>query len=78
MATIEWLYDNYKSRFPDGRPDQFLNLMKRNFPKQYNQAKQYIERMAKQIEEVVERTTEQPKQENLNCLPRKYPPLIPT
>ena len=62
MATIEWLYDNYKSRFPDGRPDQFLNLMKRNFPKQYNQAKQYIERMAKQIEEVVERTTEQPKQ----------------
>lgn len=63
MATIEWLYDNYKSRFPDGRPDQFLNLMKKNFPKQYNQAKQYIDRMAKQIEEVVERTTEQPKQE---------------
>lgn len=63
MATIEWLYDNYKSRFPDGRLDQFLNLMKRNFPKQYNQAKQYIERMAKQTEEVVERTTEQPKQE---------------
>ena len=63
MATIEWLYNNYKSRFPDGRPDQFLNLMKRNFPKQYNQAKQYIDRMAKQIEEVVERTTEQPKQE---------------
>lgn len=62
MATIEWLYDNYKSRFPDGRPDQFLNLIKRNFPKQYNQAKQYIDRMAKQIEEVVERTTEQPKQ----------------
>ena len=63
MATIEWLYDNYKSRFPDGRPDQFLNLMKRNFPNQYNQAKQYIDRMAKQIEEVVERTTEKPKQE---------------
>ena len=63
MATIEWLYDNYKSRFPDGRPDQFLNLMKRNFPNQYNQAKQYIDRMAKQIEEVVERTTENPKQE---------------
>lgn len=62
MATIEWLYNNYKSRFPDGRPDQFLNLIKRNFPKQYNQAKQYIDRMAKQIEEVVERTTEQPKQ----------------
>lgn len=63
MATIEWLYNNYKSRFPDGRPDQFLNLMKRNFPKQYNQAKQYIDNMAKQIEEVVERTTEQPKKE---------------
>lgn len=63
MATIEWLYNNYKSRFPDGGLDQFLNLMKRNFPKQYNQAKQYIERMAKQIEEVAEGTTEQPKQE---------------
>ena len=63
MATIEWLYNNYKSRFPDGRPDQFLNLIKRNFPKQYNQAKQYIDRMAKQIEEAVDKTTEQPKQE---------------
>lgn len=73
MATIEWLYDNYKSRFPDGRPDQFLNLMKRNFPKQYNQAKQYIERMAKQIEEVVERTTEQPKQEKPKQSTKKVP-----
>ena len=62
MATIEWLYNNYKSRFPDGRPDQFLNLMKRNFPKQYNQAKQYINNMAKQIEEAVDKTTEKPKQ----------------
>lgn len=62
MATIEWLYNNYKSRFPDGRPDQFLNLIKRNFPKQYNQAKQYIDRMAKQIEEAVDKTTEKPKQ----------------
>lgn len=73
MATIEWLYDNYKSRFPDGRPDQFLNLIKRNFPKQYNQAKQYIDRMAKQIEEVVERTTEQPKQKKPKQSTKKVP-----
>ena len=53
MATIEWLYNNYKSRFPDGRPDQFLNLMKRNFPKQYNQAKQYIERMREEYDYIL-------------------------
>lgn len=62
MATIEWLYNNYKSKFPDGRPDQFLDLIKRSFPKQYNQAKQYIDNMAKQIEEAVDKTTEKPKQ----------------
>lgn len=57
MATIEWLYNNYKSRFPDGRPDQFLNLMKRNFPNQYNQAKQYINKLASTIEKNVKEAT---------------------
>lgn len=62
MATIEWLYDNFKSRFPDGRPDQYLNLIKRNFPERYNEAKRHMERLAKQLEEAVEKTTEQPEQ----------------
>ena len=82
MATIEWLYNNYKSRFPDGRPDQFLNLMKRNFPKQYNQAKQYIDNMAKQInkavEEVVEKgkeTGDRVKQQAKTKQPKKTPPV---
>lgn len=82
MATIEWLYDNYKSRFPDGRPDQFLNLMKRNFPKQYNQAKQYIDNMAKQINEAVEEvidkgknTGSKVKQQTKTKQPKKTPPV---
>lgn len=82
MATIEWLYDNYKSRFPDGRPDQFLNLIKRNFPKQYNQAKQYIDNMAKQINEAVEEvedkgknTGSKIKQQTKTKQPKKTPPV---
>ena len=62
MASIEWLYNNFKSRFPDGRPDQYLNLIKRNFPERYNEAKRHMERLAKQIEEAVDKTTEKPKQ----------------
>ena len=82
MATIEWLYDNYKSRFPDGGPDQFLNLIKRNFPKQYNQAKQYIDNMAKQINEAVEEVVDKGKntgskikQQTKTKQPKKTPPV---
>ena len=82
MATIEWLYNNYKSRFPDGGLDQFLNLIKRNFPKQYNQAKQYIDNMAKQIneaaEEVVDKgknTGSKIKQQTKTKQPKKTPPV---
>lgn len=82
MATIEWLYNNYKSRFPDGRPDQFLNLIKRNFPKQYNQAKQYIDNMAKQIDKAVEEvvdkgknTVTKVKQQTKTNQPKKTPPV---
>lgn len=82
MATIEWLYDNYKSRFPNGNPNQFLLLIRNKFPKQYQQAKEYIDNMAKQIDKAVEevvdkgkKTGTKVKQQTKTNQPKKTPPV---
>lgn len=41
--VVETLFNNYKQRFPDASMDNFLTYVKRNYPNQYNWAKQFVD-----------------------------------
>lgn len=41
--VVETLFNNYKQRFPDASMDNFLTYVKRNYPNQYNWARQFAD-----------------------------------
>ena len=41
--VVETLFNNYKQRFPDASMDNFLTYVKRNYPNQYNWARQFVD-----------------------------------
>lgn len=41
--VVETLFNNYKQRFPDASMDNFLTYIKRNYPNQYNWARQFVD-----------------------------------